>query len=161
MTNKESLEIARSERARLRPSRSERFWGRVDKGSSNSECWEWIGHRLKSGYGNFSDNPKNLRAHRVAWELTHGPIPPGQQVLHRCDNPPCVNPSHLFLGTIADNVRDAISKGRHVHNPYPRIRIKTPSGETTLIEYAERLGITTQAARLRLWKGRLEGCERI
>lgn len=56
-----------------------------------------------------------MRSHRAAWELTHGPVPDGLFVLHRCDNPPCCNPAHLFLGTRGDNNRDARAKGRHVH----------------------------------------------
>jgi len=77
-------------------------------------CWLWTGRRDRAGYGKIRRGPsaKNLRAHRVAWELEHGPIPDGLCVLHHCDNPSCVRPDHLFLGTDADNVADMFAKGR-------------------------------------------------
>ena len=83
----------------------ERFWNKVQKSSG---CWLWTGTILHDGYGQFD----RRRAHRVAWELTNGPIPKGQLILHRCDNPPCVRPDHLFLGTHAENMADMTSKGR-------------------------------------------------
>lgn len=75
-------------------------------------CTEWLCGRFASGYGQFSDQGKNRRAHRVAWELAHGPIPDGLVVCHKCDNPACVNVGHLFLGTNNDNVQDRNAKGR-------------------------------------------------
>ena len=77
-----------------------------------SGCRLWIGANRPSGYGRVVCGNKTLTAHRVAWETFVGPIPPGMDVLHSCDNPPCVNPDHLFLGTDLDNVRDMIAKGR-------------------------------------------------
>lgn len=90
---------------------AERFWSRVEKRSPES-CWLWAGKRNVGGYGRIVNEKRERMAHRVAWELTHGPIPGGFQVLHHCDNPPCVNPGHLFLGTIKDNAKDKIAKGR-------------------------------------------------
>ncbi len=79
------------------------------------ECWEWQKGRQKAGYGAINDRGKVLATHRVAWELANGPIPEGMHVLHRCDNPPCVNDGHLFLGTPKDNDTDKRKKGRANH----------------------------------------------
>lgn len=86
------------------------FWDRVLIGDG---CWEWQGAKGTFGYGAVNVWPRRqMTAHRRAWELWHGPIPEGAHVLHRCDNPPCVRPDHLFLGAPADNVDDMIAKGR-------------------------------------------------
>src|SRR5208282_854629 len=77
-----------------------------------SGCWIWMGSINSSGYGNASHNRKTIRAHRLSWTLFNGLIPDGLWVLHKCDVPSCVNPSHLFLGTAGDNTQDALSKGR-------------------------------------------------
>lgn len=88
-----------------------RMWSRVDK---TGDCWVWTGATVHNGYGTISVNNRLVRTHRLAYELTHGPIPAGMKVLHTCDNPPCCRPDHLFLGTDKDNVHDAVDKGRHV-----------------------------------------------
>jgi hypothetical protein len=79
------------------------------------DCWEWTGGRSSDGYGSFSIAGKHIGAHRFAWIYANGSIPDGAHVLHRCDNPPCVNPEHLFLGTHFDNMRDCGAKGRRSH----------------------------------------------
>lgn len=76
-------------------------------------CREFSGYRSKKGYGEIKVDGRMEKTHRQAWVLTFGAIPPGLQVLHRCDNPPCINPDHLFLGTNLDNVADRVAKGRN------------------------------------------------
>lgn len=88
-----------------------RFWAKVEKG----DCWEWRASREAFGYGVFTVDGRRELAHRVAWRLIMGDIPDGMCVLHRCDNPPCVNPAHLFLGNRRDNQRDMARKGRSTH----------------------------------------------
>lgn len=98
-----------------RPSFEERFWTKVRK-NDGDQCWEWLAGRDKDGYGMFSIGPRAIArshgAHRVSWMLEFGMPPSKFQVLHTCDNPPCVRPDHLFLGTNADNIRDMVAKGR-------------------------------------------------
>jgi hypothetical protein len=89
---------------------AERFWSQVNRADADA-CWLWTGRVSRDGYGTVSDG-RPLRAHRVAYELTHGPIAPGLCVMHRCDRPLCVNPRHLSLGTNADNSRDMCGKKR-------------------------------------------------
>jgi hypothetical protein len=88
----------------------ERFWEKVKVGSS-ARCWEWQAARDGCGYGKLGDD----RAHRVSWRIHHGEIPDGMFVLHRCDNPCCVNPSHLYVGTKKDNAQDRERRGRSNH----------------------------------------------
>ena len=101
-------------RRRKRTPLAIRFWAKVDRGGPD-ECWEWTASRMPKGYGQIgSEERKTLLAHRVSYELHNGPIPADHDICHRCDNPPCVNPGHLFLGSRQDNMRDCSSKGRVV-----------------------------------------------
>lgn len=90
-----------------------------------SGCWEFTGFRLPKKYGKIQgySRGKIELAHRFSWMLHFGPIPAGMNVCHRCDNPPCVNPNHLFLGTASDNQQDSMRKGRkHVNATLPATR---------------------------------------
>jgi hypothetical protein len=91
--------------------RTERFWKKVAKGADN-ECWNWQAGRTKAGYGVFRMDKKVVFAHRVAYELACSTIPSGMHVLHSCDNPACVNPSHLRVGTHAENMLDKVLRNR-------------------------------------------------
>lgn len=93
----------------MNPSEVTRFWSKVDK---SGECWMWLGSKVGMNYGQFYLQGRTRRAHRVAWEIAIGPIPDGLCILHICDNPSCVNPRHMRLGTYADNNKDAAQKGR-------------------------------------------------
>lgn len=88
----------------------ERFARNVQK---TATCSLWTAHCVRDGYGSIRFRGRETGAHRVAYELFVGPIPPGLDVLHACDTPPCVRPDHLFLGTQLDNVRDMFAKGRN------------------------------------------------
>jgi hypothetical protein len=105
----------------------ERFWEKVDKNGPiyeplGSRCWVWIASKGRGGYGQIEiqRGKSPMHSNRLAWELTNGPIPNGLHVLHICDNPPCCNPEHLFLGTNLDNQRDMMKKGRR--NPPAGVR---------------------------------------
>jgi hypothetical protein len=90
---------------------TDRFWAKVQKGDG---CWEWSAGRLPVGYGRFRVSPeREALAHRYSYELNVGPVPDGLCVLHRCDNPSCVRPDHLFVGTHKDNTQDMFGKDRH------------------------------------------------
>jgi len=96
----------------------ERFWRYVKRNGPN-ECWPWIGPiaKYRRGYGQFKRDGrrgKSENAHRIAWEYANGRKPEDEMyICHRCDNPPCCNPAHLFIGTPRDNTQDMIAKGRH------------------------------------------------
>lgn len=93
------------------------FWDEVDQSSGPDACWPYTSTRGVAGYGRIVVDGRTLAAHRVAWEMVNGPIPEGLFICHRCDNPPCCNPRHLFAGTNSDNQRDAHAKGRVPPNP--------------------------------------------
>ncbi len=92
----------------------ERFWSKVDHSGGPEACWPWTGYRNRLNYGVVSLPGGKLElTHRTAYRLNHGPIPNGKKVLHRCDNRPCCNVAHHFIGTQADNIADMMAKGRH------------------------------------------------
>lgn len=134
----------------------EKFWSNVEK---TDTCWFWKAGTSKQGYGQFSVNLKQKYTHRISWEIAYGDIPRGQEVLHTCDNPSCVRPEHLFLGTQNDNMQDCIRKGRHVDPPHfsgedhpsskltlEQVReIRSNVGNNTQAELARKFGITRMA----------------
>ncbi len=146
---------------------ADRFWAKVDRRGPD-ECWPFLGARDKKGYGRFRTGSKrdgsaeNTPAHRVAWAIAFGAIPEDKpHVLHRCDNPPCQNPAHLFVGTNADNVADMDAKGRR-RNPDPRpgesnhaaklnehqvreIRARFAAGGITKTKLADEYGVSAFA----------------
>lgn len=144
---------------------TERFWSKVDR---TGDCWTWTGTRKEGGYGQFHYGGKTTKAHRVAWILTSGAIPDGMCVLHHCDNPPCVRPEHLFLGTLSDNMQDCAAKGRcALQRDFPRTGLDNPRGKLTDFdvaviralrplrdsrELAPIFGVTDSHIRL-LWRG--------
>lgn len=95
----------------MKPITTTEFWNRIEILGAN-DCWEWQRNRQKSGHGHQRIRGKTVSAHRHAYELTYGPIPPGLIVRHTCDNPPCCNPAHLIVGTHGDNARDRRDRGR-------------------------------------------------
>lgn len=134
-----------------------RFIARIDR-RGDDECWTWTAGMFSNSYGQFRLGAHKVRAHRAYYARVVGPIPDGLRVLHRCDNPPCCNPSHLFLGTDADNAADRSAKGRSSRNGCsqpgernPAAKIDSTAAATvralresgnTMRSIAERVGIS-------------------
>ncbi len=137
-------------------------------------CWLWIGSMTRGNYGIIrpTRSRKMLRVHRVSWIIHKGPIPAGLCVLHKCDNPPCVNPDHLFLGTLKDNTQDMLRKNRTVRYlrkgersgkltwaKVRKIRAILTSNRQTQKEIAEEFGVSEETicsiSRGKTWKQEL------
>ena len=143
------------------PTYEERFWAKVDRSGGPDACWPWLAYRLPSGHGLVSRGLGRgggmTPAPRVAWALTNGPIPDGMFACHHCDNPPCCNPSHLFLGTQADNLADMRAKGRGKGAPrghaHPKSRLTEEQARYALTStesargLARRFGVSDTSIR--------------
>lgn len=142
---------------REKKSEIERFIEKI-RPNPDTGCWEWTAWVNSWGYGFFSGNRKSRLAHRSSYELFCGEIPDDMLVLHKCDNPRCVRPSHLFLGTVKDNSRDMVEKGRQAYgtkngncktSPEVIREIKARQ-DLKLREISEMFGISIkQASRIR------------
>lgn len=125
----------------------ERFWARV---SRSGECWEWTGGADRCGYGRLKVDGRYQKAHRYSWVLANGPIPDGLYICHRCDNPPCVRPDHLFLGDAASNAADCVSKGRQARTSGEKSgHHKLTSEQVQLIRRMHAISPINQAATAR------------
>lgn len=133
----------------------ERFMTKVEKRGPD-ECWEWQGYRQPSGHGQFARIDGTVRepAHRSAYTLLVGEIPAGMCVCHTCDNPPCVNPSHLFLGTQADNVADMASKWRTRSKLTPAQVEEIRNSTEKSRDLAARFGLKSHKSILNIRHGR-------
>ena len=123
------------------------FWSRVD-GSTPFQCWPWIGNKNGNGYGRF----RGTMAHRVAYELIHGPVPDGLIVRHRCDNKPCCNPRHLLTGTAQDNSNDAMERGQIARGERHGRTTLTAEDVSYIRQNPDGLTITALAARFGIAK---------
>lgn len=101
-------------------------------------CWEWSAGRNAQGYGLFWFRGSMKRASRISWELHHGPIPDQLWVLHKCDNPGCVNPDHLFLGTRSDNMKDMHAKSRGFIKPHKSVEARTAARRLANAKWAAK-----------------------
>lgn len=124
---------------------AERFLKYVKKTPS---CWEWIGMRDANGYGRLNVHDLPELAHRLSWQLSVGAVPVGKCVLHKCDNPSCVNPEHLYLGTQVDNIADMFQKGRG-HMRRGRLQAILTDAQVQEIRKSNESGMTL-ATRLRV-----------
>jgi hypothetical protein len=118
-----------------------------------TDCWEWQRAKANGGYGRMTVAGRVVRAHRAYWEAINGPVPEGLWVLHKCDNPCCVNPDHLYVGDAADNTRDAVERGRFKPNTMrgeanPRHKLTASQAQAIRSEYIPRV-VTASALALR------------
>lgn len=121
------------------PKLVKRFFKKVNKDGPiipyvGTPCWIWIAGKNDKGYGGFSIQRRNRIAPRVSWIIHNGPIPEGMLICHKCDNPPCVNPDHLFIGTRVDNSRDMVQKGRYWTGGRPPLKRGATNGNSKITQ---------------------------
>jgi excisionase family DNA binding protein len=129
----------------------ERFWSMVKKGDG---CWEWQGPRRGTGYGTITVDGKARGAHRVSFMLAYGDILGSVQIMHKCDNPPCVRPDHLSIGTAQDNSRDKVAKGRQ-RGGMPKSSVADADRLLAPTQIAMLLGVSRQTVYNMIKDGRL------
>lgn len=146
---------------------AERFWSKVDRRGAD-QCWPWTGARDARGYGSIHHDGRRRRATQVSWSLANGEaFPEGKCACHTCDNPPCVNPAHLWPGTVRENALDAKAKGRLATN-YGRVgcfltqcqRGHPMSGENVAMTAKGRICRACAAMNKKEWKARLKAAAR-
>ncbi len=126
---------------RTRKTTEQLFWEKVSVAGDN-ECWEWLGYKNQYGYGNFRAKGVLKLPHRYSYELVHGEIPAGMVILHSCDNPGCVNPAHLHLGTQRDNIIDTVKKGRNTRAGHIKFERSTSARKTREQHFWEKVKVS-------------------
>ena len=154
MTRQEAAVIARASKA-AKEQMPGRFWAKVDM-RSEDECWPWKAapRRKDEGYGAFYFEGRQQPASKIAWILTNGrPVPDGLVVCHSCDNPPCCNPNHLWVGTRIDNDKDRIAKGRQCRGSQQKHAVLNESLVLRLRARADEIGLSKAAREFGINKG--------
>lgn len=146
---------SRSGAARIADAWESRFWANVRR--KESGCWEWQGTRTGKGYGWFRAAGTRWLAHRLSYKLAHGDFDTSLFICHHCDNPPCVNPAHLFAGTVQDNTADMMRKGRNRNSKgllsAESVReIRALAGTASQREVGTRFGVSRWSVRA-IWSG--------
>lgn len=121
--------------------RAQLFWGRVDKSAGPDACWPWTGSRDRHGYGRLRGDSKIIYASRYVMELMGRQVPSGMMVCHHCDNPPCCNPKHLYVGTAQDNSDDRVARMRGPR-ALPELKLTSEEEEQLLSMFGPRAGVT-------------------